>query len=189
MDILDLITADHNRTRGILARLKQARDGEDTATVAELGPRLFRELRIHARAEEDVFYAWVQTLTGEIAADVAEGCQEHHEAEILMAEADRLDPSSLEWTAKLKVVAENMEHHMDEEEEELMPAVRSATNAEDRERVGRSFETVKAGLGAPTLADTVDLTTTELRRMASAQAIPGRSKMSHDELAATVSPE
>lgn len=188
MDILELINADHNRARGILARLKKAREAEDTATIIELGTRLFRELRIHARAEEDVFYAWVGTLTGEIAADVAEGCQEHHEAEVLMAEADQLDRNSMEWTAKLKVVAENMEHHMKEEEEDLMPAVRSATNGEDRERVGRSFEAVKAGLGAPTLADTVDLTTTELRRMASEQAIPGRSKMSHDQLAATVSP-
>ena len=106
-----------------------------------------------------------------------------------MAEADQLDRHSREWAAKLKVVAENMEHHMNEEEEKLMPAVRSATNAEDRERVGASFETVKAGLGAPTLADTVDLTTTELRRLASRQAIPGRSKMNHDQLAATVSPD
>ena len=189
MDILDLITADHHRMRGLLARLKKARAAEDGSALIDLGTRLFRELRTHSRAEEDVFYAWVNTLSGEIAADVAEGCQEHHEAEVLMAEADQLDRHSAEWTAKLKVVAENMEHHMKEEEEELMPAVRSATNGEDRERVGRSFETVKAGLGAPTLAATIDLTTTELRRMASRQAIPGRSKMSHDELAAAVSPE
>jgi hemerythrin superfamily protein len=189
MDILDLITADHNRVRGILSRLKKARQAEDGTTVTELGTRLFRELRIHARAEEDVFYAWVGTLSGEIAADVAEGCQEHHEVDVLMAEADQLNRDSMEWRAKLKVVAENTEHHMKEEEDELMPAVRSATNGEDRERVGRSFETVKAGLGAPTLAATIDLTTTELRRMASQQAIPGRSKMSHDQLAAAVSPE
>lgn len=188
MDILDLITADHNRARGILSRLKKARQTDDDAALIQLGTQLFSELRIHARAEEDVFYAWVGTLSGEIADDIAEGCQEHHEVEVLMAEADQLDRSSAEWKAKLKVVGENMEHHMKEEEEELLPAVRSSTNAEDRERVGRSFEAVKSGLGAPTLADTIDLTTTELRRLASAQEIPGRSKMSHDELAAAVSP-
>ncbi|MCU1351982.1 MAG: hypothetical protein JWM05_1191, partial [Acidimicrobiales bacterium] len=54
--------------------------------------------------------------------------------------------------------------------------------------LGDALEARKAALGAPTLADKIDLTKAELVDLAKAQEIPGRSKMDHDELAATVAP-
>jgi hemerythrin superfamily protein len=188
MDVLDLLTADHDRMRGLFARIKKARQAGDTPAWVDLGNSLFRELRVHAQVEEEVFYAWVRSLSEEIGADVEEGLQEHHEVDILMEEASSLDPTSPQWQAKAKVIVENTEHHIGEEEEDLFPAVRSVTAAEDRQRIGRQLESRKAELGAPTLAATVDLTTTELRRLASEQEIPGRSKMDHDQLAAAVTP-
>jgi hypothetical protein len=86
------------------------------------------------------------------------------------------------------VVIENVEHHAEEEEAELFPQVRGATDADAREQLGRDLEARKATLGAPVLADKQDLTTAQLHDMASEQKIPGRSSMDHDELAATVSP-
>ena len=59
---------------------------------------------------------------------------------------------------------------------------------EQLESLGQSLEAKKAELGAPTLAEKIDLTKAELLDLAKEQEIPGRSKMDHDELAATVAP-
>ena len=56
------------------------------------------------------------------------------------------------------------------------------------EEIGERLEARKAELGAPTLADKIDLTKDALAELAKEQEIPGRSKMSQEELAATVAP-
>jgi hypothetical protein len=68
----------------------------------------------------------------------------------------------------------------------MFPSVRSETNAGWRDEMAEQLEARKRQLGAPTLADKIDLSKDELAKMASSQEIPGRSSMSHEELAATV---
>ena len=66
--------------------------------------------------------------------------------------------------------------------------VRSRTKADWRGQLGDKLDARKGELGAPTLADRIDLTVEQLHTLATEQEIPGRSKMSADELRATVSP-
>lgn len=188
MDALTLLTADHNRVRGLFTRFSQAQQAEDPATMAELGEQIARELDVHTTIEETVFYPWARTLSDEIATTVDEGIEEHHVAKVLLDEIAGLTPGDDDWTAKMSVLIENVEHHAEEEESEMFPKISSAAGGRDLDGVADDLEAKKAELGAPVLADKVDLTTEELRRMASDQAIPGRSSMDHDELAATVSP-
>src|SRR5581483_3170587 len=98
------------------------------------------------------------------------------------------EPGSEEWAAKVTVLIENVEHHAEEEEEEMFPDVRSSSEATAREQWAEQMEGRKRELGAPTLADKIDLTKDELLKKAKAQDIPGRSTMSQEELAATVAP-
>jgi hemerythrin-like domain-containing protein len=87
------------------------------------------------------------------------------------------------------VLIENVEHHVDEEEEDLFPTVRSSTDAEWRRELGERLEAEETDLGAPPLGERMALSKTELVEKARRQQIPGRSGMDHDELAATVSPK
>jgi hemerythrin superfamily protein len=188
MDALTMLIADHNRVRGLFSRFKQARESDNTAEMAELAPKIFTELEVHTTIEEEIFYPTVHDLSGEVGEVVDEGIEEHHVAKMLMGEVQGLDPGADEWVAKMSVLMENVEHHAEEEEKEMFPKVRSNTGAEDRKALGERLDRRKGELGAPTLADSIDLTDEELRRLASEQAIPGRSSMSHEELAATVDP-
>lgn len=70
----------------------------------------------------------------------------------------------------------------------MFPKIRSNTAADAREQLAEQLEARKRQLGAPTLADKIDLTKEELSKLATEQEIPGRSKMSQEELAATVAP-
>ena len=99
-----------------------------------------------------------------------------------------MTPGADERRAKVKVLIESVEHHAEEEESEMFPKVRAALGADRLSELGRRLEDRKASLGAPTVADKANLSAKELHRLASEQEIPGRSKMSKEELLATVDP-
>ena len=188
MDALMLLTADHNRVRGLFKRFEAAKEGEDLNEMASLAQMMVTELEVHATLEEEIFYPAVQDLDEEIHETITEGIEEHRVAKQLMAEVSSLEPNTEEWAAKVMVLMENVEHHAGEEEKELFPKVRSATSADDRARLAERMEARKEQLGAPTMADKIDLTKDELLNLAKEQEIPGRTKMSQEELAATVAP-
>lgn len=188
MDALALLTADHNRVRGLFERFDKAKDADDTATLATLGATIFDELEVHTTIEEERFYPAIHDLSQEIGELVDEGVEEHHVVKVLMDEIRALDASSDEWQAKMTVLIENVKHHAEEEENEMFPKVRSASDADSLTTLADQLETRKAELGAPTLADKIDLTKEELLDKAKQQNIPGRSTMSQEELAATVAP-
>lgn len=188
MDALKLLTADHNRVRGLFARYEAAEEAGEREAMANLVRAMERELTVHTDIEETIFYPWARKLSDEIASTVDEGVEEHHVAKVLLGEIVDLPAGEDDWVAKVKVLMENVEHHAAEEEDELFPHVRGASDADALRRLADELEARKAELGAPTLADKAGLTNEQLHELATAQEIPGRSTMDQEELAATVSP-
>jgi len=188
MDATELLTADHNRLRGLFARFESAKEEDDLEQMTALTATILAELEVHTTIEEEIFYPELVDLNEEIHESITEGIEEHNVAKKQMAEVAGMPPDTDEWAAKVTVLLEVVEHHKDEEESTLFPKVRSATSADDREQLGVRLDARKAQLGAPTLADKSDLTKQELVDLAKEQEIPGRSTMSQEELAATVAP-
>lgn len=188
MDALSLLTADHNRVRGLFTRFRAAEEEKDTALMAELAGKIVTELAVHTTIEEEIFYPAVKQAGEELKDSVDEGLEEHHVVETLMGEIEELTPDDDAWVAKMKVMVESVEHHAEEEEQELFPETRKRFDAAALEELGARLEARKAQLGAPTAADKEHLTTEELRELARAQEIPGRSSMKREELVATVDP-
>ena len=109
MDALTLLTADHNRVRGLFARFTSAKEAGDTAAMVELAGLIDHELDVHTQIEEEVFYPGpAVSPTSEV---VDEGIEEHHVVKVLLGEVADLTPGDDVWVAKLTVVAENVEHH------------------------------------------------------------------------------
>jgi hemerythrin superfamily protein len=188
MDALTLLTADHNRVRGLFSRFLSAEENEDTAEMAQLAEKIIFELEVHTTIEEEIFYPEIKDADEEIKDTVDEGIEEHHVAKILISEAKALPPGDDAWVAKMKVLIESVEHHAGEEEEEMFPMVRKALDKAALEDMGQRLEARKAQLGAPTAADKEHLSTEELKELAKEQEIPGRSSMNREELVATVAP-
>jgi hemerythrin superfamily protein len=188
MDATTLLTADHNRLRGLFARFKDAKENEDLDEMTGLVTTILAELQVHTTIEEEIFYPALQDVNDEIHESITEGFEEHHVAKQSMQEISAMPPDTDEWAAKATVLIEVVEHHKTEEEETLFPLVHSATDADRREQLGERLEARKRELGAPTLADKIDLPKQALMELAQQQEIPGRSKMSQEELAATVAP-
>jgi hemerythrin superfamily protein len=188
MDAVRLLTADHNRVRGLFARFQAAEEEEDTAQMAELAAKIITELEVHATIEEEIFYPAVKVAGEDLKDSVDEGVEEHHVAKTLMGEIQGLTPEDDAWAAKMKVLIESVEHHASEEEEELFRETRKAFDKDALEELGVRLEARKADLGAPTIADKEHLTNEQLKELAREQEIPGRSSMDREELVATVDP-
>jgi hemerythrin superfamily protein len=189
MDALKLLTADHNRVRGLFNQAREADEANNTTELVDLSQTILKELDIHTRIEEEIFYPEIKNASEDMKELVAESLEEHHVADVLINEMKELDPADESWSAKLTVMMENVEHHAGEEEDEMFPEVRSALGQQKLEKLGERLEARKAELGAPTMADKEHLSTDDLERLAREQGIPGRSKMNREELLATVAPE
>ena len=189
MDALLLLTGDHNRVRGLFKLFKAAHEAKDDKRGQQLAEKIIRELTVHTEIEEQVFYPAIQDAGEQKLHElVVEGYEEHAVVKELITEVQSLDPSDEHWHAKMTVIIENVEHHAEEEEKDMWTKVRKALDSTKLEALAEQLEAKKRQLGAPTMADTIDLPKTELEQLAKEQEIPGRSKMSQEELAATVSP-
>ena len=88
-----------------------------------------------------------------------EGYEEHHVAKMLIGELESIEPGSDTWLAKMTVLIESVEHHVDEEEEELFPSVRSKSKVDWRNDLGDQLGDIEVDLGATPLEAKMRLTT------------------------------
>jgi len=138
MDALDLIKQDHKRLRKLLEETLKAEGGEREERLDHLRT----ELVAHERMEEEVLYP---RLRDEKKAHetVLEGYEEHHVADVLLDELLDVPPETDLWKAKVKVLKENVEHHMDEEEDELFKGARAVLDREELNRLGERMAQIK----------------------------------------------
>jgi hemerythrin-like domain-containing protein len=140
-DALTMLEHDHRRLETLLA---QGEDTSDRAVKARatLLDTITHELKIHELIEERVLYPALKTHA-EAKDTVLEGYQEHHVADVLVEELHALPPDDERWAAKFKVLKENIEHHIEEEEGEMFRIARSVFSREERERLGERMLEMK----------------------------------------------
>jgi hypothetical protein len=141
MDAIALLKADHDKVKKMLA------DGEETTeraekTRTELFDTLKAEMMIHERIEEEIFYPALKEhpRAKEI---VLEGFEEHHVVDEIMGELEATDVTDETWGAKFKVMKENIEHHIEEEEGELFKQARAVFDADELEQLGARMMELK----------------------------------------------
>src|SRR5438128_2615328 len=139
MNALDLMKQDHKRLKKMLDQALEAEGGPQREALME---HVRTELVAHERMEEEVFYPRLRNE--EKARDsVLEGYEEHHVADVILDELLEVPPETDLWKAKVKVLKENVEHHMDEEESELFKKARAVLDRDELERLGDRMEKVK----------------------------------------------
>lgn len=142
-DAIQVLTDDHDKVRDLFEQFEQAKESDDEQTMRSLQQKIFSELETHTRIEEDIFYPAVRELdVDELTETIDESLQEHHVVNVLMREI--ADVSTVEtFVAKMTVLIENVEHHADEEEEEMFPKVRQHMSEADLETLGKELEAAK----------------------------------------------
>ena len=139
MDAIELLINDHDEVKALFQRYRSAQEEGDDATTAELARQIMHELEIHTTIEEQIFYPAVREADDELNDEVAEGLQEHHVVDVLMNEIRDLDSGTEEWVAKMQVLMENVEHHVEEEEGDMFPDVREAMEQSKLDELGQQM--------------------------------------------------
>lgn len=145
-DAITLLETDHRRLEDLL------KQGEDTteraaATRAQLLKTITAELGVHELIEEQLLYPALKKYP-EARDIVLEGFQEHHVADLIVKELQDVATDDEQWGAKFKVLKENIEHHIEEEEGPMFRTARGVMSAEDLQALGAQMARLKAKASA-----------------------------------------
>jgi hemerythrin-like domain-containing protein len=146
MNAFQLLKEDHQKVDGIFKQLEPTTENA-VKTRQELFARLKQELDIHTQIEEKVFYPSIKQAA-ETREITLEGFEEHHVVKMLLGELEGMDVSDERWAAKLKVLKENVEHHVEEEEQEMFQKARGVLDEEQITQLGERMEEMKKSLKA-----------------------------------------
>jgi iron-sulfur cluster repair protein YtfE (RIC family) len=135
MDALELLKQQHEEVKSLFAQIEQTDDPEEKD---ELAQEVSDNLAAHATIEEKLFYpAAYGSSTKEL---LSEAVEEHLAAKRIIADLLDLSSSDPSFDAKLKVLKEAIEHHVQEEECELFPKVSKSMSAEELEALGERMD-------------------------------------------------
>jgi len=141
MDAITLLKSDHEKVSAIFEKLEPTTE-RALKTREELFAKLKAEIDVHAHIEETIFYPAIKDAA-ETRAITLEGYEEHHVVKILLSELASMPVDTEQWTAKLKVLKENVEHHVEEEEDEMFKSVRKILTKEEIDNLGARMEAEK----------------------------------------------
>ena len=110
-DAIALLKADHRKVEDLFAQFEAAKGHGKKQSIAE---QICMELSVHAKIEEDIFYPACEGAVEE--ALLKEAYVEHDGAKVLIAEIEAGGPNDEFYEAKVKVLSEMIEHHVEEEE-------------------------------------------------------------------------
>jgi hemerythrin superfamily protein len=117
MKATDLLKKQH---REVKALFKKVENTEDSRGRKQLLEQITQALEMHTRLEEEIFYPAVRGLETRKAEEmVAEAFEEHHVVKLVLKDLPSVDPQDERFEAKMTVLSELVEHHADEEEEEM----------------------------------------------------------------------
>lgn len=139
-DVIDLITEDHKPLKQLLEILKDdsLERSEREASLEEFVPLLLQ----HAKAEQESLYVKMKSYE-HLRMHAFAGETEHALAEELVQKLNAT-PDDDEWKAKLKVLAEAVEHHIREEEDEILPEVGREIDQMTRKSIGDEYQALKS---------------------------------------------
>jgi hypothetical protein len=134
MDAIQVLKQQHDEVNSLFEQFEKARTRK-----AALAQQICEKLSIHDKIERDIFYPAV--IENEAIKDqILEGLEEHHLVQILLKQIAECDESDETFEAKVTVLKELVEHHVEEEEKEMFKSIRKAMDKNTLNELGRQLE-------------------------------------------------
>lgn len=144
-DAIVLLKKDHQEVR---RQFRAFRKPDQTpAQKQRIVDTILELLTVHTFIENEVMYPRVRALLPDLEADVLESYEDHHVADVLSMELAAMSSSDERFDAKTTVLIENVEHHMQEEEQDWFPKVRDGLGRKQLQELGE--ELLRAKESAP----------------------------------------
>ncbi|MET7680450.1 hemerythrin domain-containing protein [Streptomyces sp. NPDC005423] len=143
MDAIVLLKDDHQTVEKLFKEFEQAGD-RAYQTKRKIADKVIEELTVHAWIEEKIFYPAAREAVPDTSDHVLESVEEHHVVLWMLSELASMDPQDERFDAKMTVLIENVRHHVEEEEKEWFPEVRSALGRNRLAEIGEQLDAAKA---------------------------------------------
>jgi hemerythrin superfamily protein len=145
VNAIELLEQQHREVEELFEEFEKAGDGAKK-TKERLCRDILDDLAVHATIEEKLFYPESkQENTEEL---LREAVEEHLSMKRVLADLLESGPDDEQFEPRMKVLKEQVEHHVEEEEKELFPKVRKACSKEELEDLGERMETLAEELFA-----------------------------------------
>ena len=138
MNAIELLKDDHDKVDWLFQKVKATEEDEHK----ELFEKIKMELDAHTHIEEKIFYPRLKE-EDELEDITLEGIEEHHQAKMFLRELASLSDDSEKFEPKLKVLMEDITHHVQEEEGEMFPKVEKIIGKAELEKLGKQMEEEK----------------------------------------------
>lgn len=143
MKATDLLKKQH---KNVKALFKKAEDTEGGRQRRQLMDQIASELKIHTKIEEEIFYPAVREIgTSKAEEMIDEAFEEHHVVDLVLAELPSIDPEDERFHAKMTVLSELVEHHVEEEEGELFPMAEKKLGKDRLQTLGEQMQSMAEG--------------------------------------------
>ena len=145
MDAIEMLISQHKEVDGLFKQIEAAKsDDKKSALFAELADKL----AVHATIEEKHFYPAVKAKRTEDI--LLESLEEHLGIKRVLADLLATEASDDTFDAKIKVLKEQVEHHVEEEQTDLFPKVKKLLDSETlmaiaQEMTATQEELIEAG--------------------------------------------
>ena len=140
MNAIDLLKSQHREVSKLFSKIEKAETSEKTELFEEIADKL----AVHAAIEEHHFYPAVKAKRTEDI--LLEALEEHLWIKRIIADLMELDGEDETFDAKVKVLKEQVEHHVEEEETDLFPKVKRLFDKEQLEAIGQEMSAEQAEL-------------------------------------------
>ena len=134
-DAIVMLKQDHQQIRKAFSDFRKAGPNA-VKRKGQLVDKIIELLTVHTYLENEVMYPRVRDLLPEVEDDVLESYEEHHVADLLVVELAAMKPDHERFDAKTTVLIENVEHHIEEEEQEWFPKVRQGLGRKVLQEIG-----------------------------------------------------
>lgn len=140
-DAIVLLKEDHKKVQQLFKRFEGLGPNASKAKK-EIVDKIIEELSVHSAIEEQIFYPTAREVL-EDDSMVLEDLEEHHIVKWTLSELAGMQPEDERYDAKVKVLTENVRHHIKEEEDELFPALREKLGRMRLQEVGDAMKEAK----------------------------------------------
>jgi hemerythrin superfamily protein len=138
MKATDLLKKQHRQVEKLF---KQCENAKQPRQRRELMEQIVQMLKMHTKIEEEIFYPAVRELgTSKAEEMIDEAFEEHHVVDLVLAELPKVNPEDERFEAKITVLSELVEHHVEEEEGEMFPMAEKKLGAERVKELGQQME-------------------------------------------------
>jgi len=136
--------------REVMKLFKEVEKTEAPRERKRLMTDIANHLKVHTTIEEEIFYPAVKEIGTEKVEDMMlEAVEEHHVVDLVLEELPQVDPAADTFEAKMTVLKELIEHHVEEEQDEIFPMAERKLGKERISELGDRLEERAGALEAP----------------------------------------